>query len=258
MTRSTLVLTVLGAAAALAVVGCGSVAAPGASDAGNASAASGRASATTGPGGSTRPGGTTGPSGTTGPGAAAPSPGQANGTGGPLGGVSGLLCAAPGSVSQVMITRAGFGGPVLPSGPRVAAFRAPGAGRPAGPAAYLTSGTPPSAGPVVLGHARASALAKAVCGLPLMSGGLLHCPLQTTASYRLTFTAGGRLLPAVIVRPSGCLTVTGAGGPRSAARDSGFLKLLAGMAGPLPLPGAQHLPGAAVGGGPLRPLAARA
>jgi hypothetical protein len=247
MTRSTLVLTVLGAAAALAVVGCGSVAAPGASDAGNTSAASGHASAATPPGG-----------GSTSPGTSAPSPGQANGTGGPLGGVSGLLCAAPGSVSQVMITRTGFGGPVLPSGPRVAAFRAPGTARSAAGAADLTSGTPPSVSPVVLGHARASALARAVCGLPLMSGGLLHCPQQTTASYRLSFTAGGRLLPAVIVQPSGCLTVTGAGGPRSAARDTAFLKLLAGMAGPLPLPGAHHLPGAAVSGGPLRPLAARA
>jgi hypothetical protein len=250
MTRSTLVLTVLGAAAALAVVGCGSVAAPGASDAGNPSAASGHASATTPPGGRTSPGTSTG--------TAAPSPGQANGTGGPLGGISGLLCAAPGSVSQVMITRTGFGGPVLPSGPRVAAFRAPGTTRASGRAASLASGTPPSAGPVVLGPAPASALARAVCGLPLMSGGLLHCPQQTTASYRLTFTAGGRLLPAVVVQPSGCETVTGAGGPRTVARDPAFLKKLATMAGPLPLPGAVHLPGTAVSGGPLRPLAARA
>ncbi|HMH91771.1 MAG TPA: hypothetical protein VK586_11895, partial [Streptosporangiaceae bacterium] len=81
-------------------------------------------------------------------------------------------------------------------------------------------------------------------------------PKLGAASFRLAFTAGGRVLPVVIVQPSGCLTVTGAGPVRSAARSSAFLKLLTSMAGPLPLPGAVHLPGTAVSGGPLRPPAA--
>jgi hypothetical protein len=233
MARSKLVMTVLAAAAALAVAGCGSVAA----DAAHVSAASGHASATTSPSGTD---------------SSAASPEAVN-PGGPLRGVSGLLCSAPGAASQVLITRTGAGGPVLPSGPRVSAFLT--SATP--PSAFLTSATPPPAGPVVRGVAQARALAKALCALPTMAGGLLHCPQQTTASYQLTFTAGGRLLPAVIVRPSGCLTVTGAGAVRSAGRSSAFLKLLASMAGPLPLPGAVHLPGTAVSGGPLRPLAAR-
>jgi hypothetical protein len=243
MARSKLVMTVLAAAAALAVAGCGSVAA----DAAHVSAASGHASATTTPSGTD---------------SAAASPEAVN-PGGPLRGVSGLLCSAPAAASQVLITRTGAGGPVLPSGPRVSAFLTS-ATPPSAflnsappPSAFLTSGTPPPAGPVVKGAVQARALAKALCALPTMAGGLLHCPQQVTASYELTFTAGGRLLPVVIVRPSGCLTVTGAGAVRSAARDSAFLKLLASMAGPVPLPGAQHLPGTAVSGGPLRPLATR-
>jgi hypothetical protein len=228
MARSKLVMTVLGAAAALAVAGCGSVTA---ADAGSAS---GHASATTSPGGG---GAAASPSG-----GAAPSPGQVNGTGGPIGGVSGLLCAAPGAVNGVIITRTGFSGPLLPAGPRISAF--------------LTSAGPPSPGLVVQGAGPARALAKALCGLPAMAGGILHCPKLSAASIRLAFTAGGRVLPAVLVQPSGCLTVTGAGPVRSAARSSSFLKLLTGMAGPLPLPGAVHLPGGAVSGGPLRPLAA--
>jgi hypothetical protein len=144
-------------------------------------------------------------------------------------------------VSQVIITRTGFAVPVLPSDPRISA--------------YVTSGTPPSPGLLVKGAGPARALAKALCGLPTMTGGILHCPKMGATSVRLSFTAGSRVLPVVIVQPSGCLTVTGAGPVRSAARSSAFLKLLTSMAGPLPLPGAVHLPGGAVSGGPLRPLA---
>jgi hypothetical protein len=224
MARSKLVMTVLAAAAALAVAGCGSVAA---AEAGHVSAAGGHASATTSPTGS----------GSAAAGFGPVSPGPIR----PGGGVSGLLCSAPGAPSQVVITRTGVGEPVLPSGPRISAF--------------LTAGTPPSPGLVVKGAAAARALAKALCGLPVLAGGVLHCPQEITASYWLTFTAGGRLLPAVVVRPSGCAAVTGAGPVRSAARSPAFLKLLASMAGPLPLPGPAHLPGTAVSGGPFRPLA---
>jgi hypothetical protein len=228
MARSTLVMTVLGAAAVLAVAGCGSVTA---ADAGSASSAG----ATTSPGSGAAAASPSGGS------SAAPAPGQVNGTGGPVGGVSGLLCSAPGAVSQVLITRTGFAVRVLPTNPRTSAF--------------LTSGTPPSPGIVVKGAGPARALAKALCGLPAMTGGILHCPKLGATSVRLAFLDGRRVLPAVIIQPSGCLTVTGAGPVRTAARSSAFLKLLTSMAGPLPLPGAVHLPGGAVSGGPLRPLA---
>ena len=220
MARSKLVMTVLGAAAALAAAGCGSVAA-GASHAG---AASGSGSATGGPAAT--------PSSTA-------SPGQVNGTGGPIA-LAGQLCSAPGSVSQVSVTRTGVADPVLPSGPRVAAF--------------VTSATSASPGPVVKGAAQASALAKAVCGLPAVTGGVVHCPLESTDGYRLFFTSDGRLLPVVIVQASGCRTVIGAGPARSAASSPAFLKLLASMAGPVALPGAGHLPGTSVSGDPLRAL----
>jgi uncharacterized protein YceK len=226
MARSKLVMTVLGMAAVLAVAGCGSVTA---ADAGSASAASGHASATTSPGGG---------------GSAAASPGQVNGTGGPLGSASGPLCSAPGAASQVIITRTGAAGPWQPAGSRTSAF--------------VTSARPPSPGLIIKGAVQARALATALCGLPAMTGGVLHCPLQGAVSYRLAFTTGGRLLPAVIVRASGCETVTGAGPVRSAVRSSAFMKLLASMAGPVSLPGAVHLPGGAVSGGPLRPLATAA
>jgi len=234
MARSKLVMTVLGAAAVLAVAGCGSVTA---ADAGSASSAS-AAPATSAGSGSAAAGS---PSGG---GSAASSPGQVDGTGGPVGGVSGLLCSAPGAVSQVLISRTGFAVPVLPTNPRTSAF--------------LTSANPPSPGIVVKGAGPARALAKAVCGLPAMTGAILHCPKLGATSVRLSFIASGRVLPVVIVQPAGCLTVTGAGPVRSAARSSAFLKLLTSMAGPLPLPGAVHLPGGAVSGAPLRPLASLA
>jgi hypothetical protein len=232
MARSKLVMTVLGAAAALAVAGCGSVAA---ADAGHVSGAGGPASAASGPASAT-----TSPPGS---GAAASSgPISRGGPVRPIGGVSGLLCSAPGAASQVVITRIGAGEPVLPSGPRVSAFRVP--------------ATAPTPHLVVKGAVAAQALARALCGLPFTAAGPLHCPRQISASYRLSFTAGGRLIPAVIVEPSGCEMVTGAGAPRSAARSPAFLKMLASMAGPLPLPGPGHLPGTTVSGGQFRPLAA--
>jgi hypothetical protein len=233
MARSKLVLTVLGAAAALAAAGCGSVAA----DAGNASGAghpTAQASATARPAGS-------------GSGSAAAGRGQANAVGGPIRGVSQLLCSAPGAASQVIITRTGAGGPITPGGAAVSAYR---------------SAAVRSAVPVVKGAAQASALARAVCGLPAMPRGILRCPNLTSPGYQLTFSAGGRLLPAVLVQPTGCETVTGAGAVRSAASRPSFLKLLTSMAGPLPLPGSVHLPGNAhlpgrtAGGAPLHPAGA--
>jgi hypothetical protein len=219
MARSKLVLTVLGAAAALAVAGCGSVTA----SASHASAAGGHASATA------RPGGSSSAASSAAAASSAPAKGQPNAVGGPIRGVSQPLCSAPGSASQVVITKTGTAGPLTPGGPVVAAYR---------------SGTPAS---VVKGAAEASALARAVCGLPAMTGGVVRCPQLDGVSYQLTFTAGGRLLPAVVVQPSGCQTVTGAGVVRTAASRPAFLKLLVSMAGVVRVPGVAHLPGASVG-----------
>ena len=157
--------------------------------------------------------------------------------GGPIRGVSQPLCSAPGSASRVVITRTGKTGPLTPGGPVVAAYRSP---------------TP--AVSVVQGAAQASALAKAVCALPAMTGGVVHCPKLDTVGYQLAFTAGGRALPAVTVQPSGCQMVTGAGVVRTAASRPAFLKLLVSMAGVVRVPGAVHVPGASVGGAPLRPV----
>ena len=95
--------------------------------------------------------------------------------------------------------------------------------------------------------------------------GSLRCPRLNGVSYRLAFSMSGHLLPAVVVQPSGCQTVTGAGVVRTAAGRPAFLKLLAGMAGVLRLPGAAHLPGSSgspagpvrLPAGPSRPPAGR-
>jgi hypothetical protein len=228
MARSKLVLAVLGAAAALAAAGCGSVTA----SAGHASAAGGQTSAA---GGHTSAGGghasaTASAGGGSSAASSAPAKGQPNAVGGPIRGASQPLCSAPGSASQVVITKTGTAGPLTPGGPVVAAYR---------------SGTPAS---VVKGAAEASELARAVCGLPAMTAGVVRCPQLDGVSYQLTFTAGGRLLPAVVVQPSGCQTVTGAGVVRTAASRPAFLQLLISMAGVVRVPGVAHLPGASVGG----------
>jgi hypothetical protein len=203
MTRSLWMLPVL--AAALAVVGCGSVAAGRGSQAGaTASAAAGTPSAS-----------------------ASASPGQPDGSASTPGrlSVTGALCSAPGSASQVVITRQTIG-PVLPAGPGVAAYT-----RPAQP------------GPVVKDATQAQQLAKAVCALPAQPATTVNCPDLRPGGYRLTFTAAGRMLPEVFVQSSGCELVTGAGTVRTAAGHASFLQLLASMAGPVAAPGPVHVPG---------------
>jgi hypothetical protein len=214
-------LAIAALAAATLAAGCGSVAAP-ATSAGNASSASGTAT----------PGGTA-----SGSGSATASPGQPSGTGGGPLALSQLLCSAPGSASQVIITRSAVGSPVLPSGPRVAAAQV----SPEPPASPR-----PSAGPVVRGAAQASALAKAICGLPEMPGGVLRCPNLSPVDFLLSFTVDGRMVPPVTIKPSGCEAVSGAGAVRTAATRPAFWKLLGTITGPVPLPGAIHLPGTSV------------
>jgi hypothetical protein len=158
-----------------------------------------------------------------------------------------VLCNAPASATQVVITRLTTGGPILPAGPGVAA--AMGHLEPRG----LSSA---AEGPVVKGAAQAHELARALCGLPQLPAGTLNCPDLRPGGYRLMFTAVGRILPEITVQTSGCESVTGAGTIRTASSRPAFLQLLAGLAGPLPQPGPIHEPGTPVTSGPFRPLAA--
>jgi len=200
MTRSRWMLLVL---APLAVAGCGSVAAGSGSQAGaTSSAAAGTPSASASPG---QPDGS------------ATTPGRLS--------VTGALCSAPGSASQVVITRLTTG-PILPAGPGVAAYT-----------------RPEQAGPVVKDATQAQQLARAVCALPAQPATAVNCPDLRPGGYRLTFTAAGRMLPEVSVQSSGCELVTGAGSVRTAAAHASFLELLASMAGPAGVPGPVHVPG---------------
>jgi hypothetical protein len=88
---------------------------------------------------------------------------------------------------------------------------------------------------VALGSpAQARAVARALCALPVMPRGVLNCPaLFPGTSYRLTFTAPGRLFAPVTIEATGCETVTGVGQVRRAT-DPGFWRVLAVAAGVSP------------------------
>jgi hypothetical protein len=95
------------------------------------------------------------------------------------------------------------------------------AARPAGilPRA-MTITTPP----------RAAALAAALCALPPMPGGL-RCPAAVGGALRLAFAAGGRSYQPVLIRDSGCASVTGVGPARQWAWSSRPGRLLSEAAG---------------------------
>ncbi len=207
-------LAILAALAGLALTACGTVPA---STAGHAT-----------PAGGTVPAG-----GAPGHPASAAGAGQADGSAQP--GAAAQLCAAPGSVTQVAITRVTPAAQQLPSGPGADAAPSPTA---------LVKGAP-----------QAQQLAKALCALPAMPAARpLHCPDLSTGSYRLVFTADGKALPAVTAQPTGCETIVGAGVTRTAASEPTFSRLLATMGGVLPLPGVGHLPGVPVStGGQFQP-----
>jgi hypothetical protein len=79
----------------------------------------------------------------------------------------------------------------------------------------------------VASPARARAVARALCGLPLMPRGIFNCPnLVAGTTYLLRFTAGGRRLPAVTIEATGCEVVTGIGPARRAATSPGFWRVL--------------------------------
>jgi hypothetical protein len=82
--------------------------------------------------------------------------------------------------------------------------------------------------------ARVRAVARALCGLPEMPRGLLHCPaLLLGTAYTLHFTAAGRLLPLVTINSTGCEAVTGVG-PVRRATSPGFWRVLAEAIGRKP------------------------
>jgi hypothetical protein len=80
----------------------------------------------------------------------------------------------------------------------------------------------------VASPARAQAVARALCALPVFPSGVFHCPaLFYGTTYLLDFTANGRRLPAVTIEATGCEAVTGVGPARWAATSPGFWRALA-------------------------------
>ena len=77
---------------------------------------------------------------------------------------------------------------------------------------------------------RAAALAAALCALPRMPGGM-RCPAALGGALRLEFTAGGRSYPPVLIRDSGCASVTGVGPVRQWAWSSRPGRLLSEAVG---------------------------
>lgn len=189
-------------AAALAVAGCGSAAAPGAQQ---GPAASG-----------TRP--------------AASGTGQAS----PAGSARVLsdgrgLCARPGAPSRVIISR--ITGPRLmrPMGPvrPLTTHRS----RPPHEQKLLRR---PILARTITDPARVHALARALCALPLMPRGPISCPAEFPGGFQLLFLGTRRDLPIITVQASGCREVTGLGAPRWAAQSPAFWKLLNTLSRPIP------------------------
>ena len=91
----------------------------------------------------------------------------------------------------------------------------------------------PPAQTTVTNGPRVRALAEALCALPRMPAGTTQCPARFFGSYRLRFTAGGRLLPVVTIQETGCELVTGLSPVRSVTRAPSFWLVLAKAVGPL-------------------------
>jgi hypothetical protein len=90
-------------------------------------------------------------------------------------------------------------------------------------------------------RAKARALARLVCGLPVMPHRAFSCPVAIGGGYQLAFMSGRSQLPPVTVKASGCETVTGTGGHlvRRIARSPKFwtaLSQLTGIAAPAHTP----------------------
>ena len=81
------------------------------------------------------------------------------------------------------------------------------------------------AGVTVPSPAKARAVAKALCTLPVMSGGIMSCPMDQGVSYRLDFAAGRTSFPGITAAAGGCNAVAGAGAVRRAG-SAGFWTVL--------------------------------
>jgi hypothetical protein len=85
-------------------------------------------------------------------------------------------------------------------------------------------------------------VARALCVLPKMPPGALHCPADWGITYQLVFSAKGRTFSPVRLAATGCQAVTGLGQARWVARSQGFWKTL-GRAMGLPHPDNQVFAG---------------
>jgi hypothetical protein len=83
---------------------------------------------------------------------------------------------------------------------------------------------------------RVQAVARALCGLPVVPEGVLFCPVDLGIVYHLAFLAPHRAFPVVTVAATGCQEVRGLGATRWVARSPGFWQIL-GRAMGLPRPG---------------------
>jgi hypothetical protein len=123
----------------------------------------------------------------------------------------GTLCAAPGSVDSLTITR-------MDEFPRN----------------HVHFTFPPA---VATSAQEARTVARAVCGLPRMPHGVFDCPMDGGISYRLDFGASAgpgtteRHFPTVTVDATGCQQVTGAGPPRWLATTPRFWTVLGAAIG---------------------------
>lgn len=70
------------------------------------------------------------------------------------------------------------------------------------------------------------AAARALCSLPRMPTGTLHCPADLGIVYHFAFLAGERALPPVEMGATGCQTVRGLGHVRWVARSPEFWSTL--------------------------------
>jgi hypothetical protein len=75
------------------------------------------------------------------------------------------------------------------------------------------------------GATQVQAMVAALCALPPVPAGQ-NCAAASAGSVRLVFAAGPRSFPPVIVRESGCRSVTGMGATRSWSGSSQFGALL--------------------------------
>lgn len=133
-----------------------------------------------------------------------PGPETASGSPGALPPTAFVVCSGPRAVSTVKVTR-------IPGLPR----RGEVLPRPA---------TLP--GITIADRAKAVALARAICALPLMPRGMLglSCPMDTGSGFLLVFANADLRFPPVRIHTSGCETVTGASHnrPRWIPASGGF------------------------------------